>query len=398
MHERNDIDYDRRSDVTSGSGVSPWLVAALLVAVAALLLGYFRPNIRTALHDPGAKPRPVVARGDLADDEQATIELFRTARRSVVHITSLAVERDRMTLNLAAIPRGTGTGFIWSDEGHIVTNYHVIANSAGAKVRLADGATYNARYVGGEAEKDIAVLKIDAPASDLPPILVGESADLAVGQKVFAIGNPFGLDHTLTTGVISGLGREIPVQDSVSGATIRNVIQTDAAINPGNSGGPLLDSAGRLIGMNSAIYSTSGSYAGVGFAIPVDDINRIVPQIMRTGRAERAGLGIQLASDDTYAQFAGSWGLPETGALIVEVVPDSAAEEAGLRPTRETRSGIEWGDVIVAIDGRRIEKARTVFDILSDRSAGDEITITVVRDGEPVELKARLRLLPMFEG
>jgi S1-C subfamily serine protease len=400
MRDPKEIGYDGRRDANSASGVSPWLVAALLVAVAALLLGYFRPSLPSAVHDPHAMPRPVVARGDLADDEKATIELFRDVRRSVVHITSLtAVGRDQK-YNLLTIPQGTGTGFIWSNQGHIVTNYHVIANSAGAKVRLADGATYDAQYVGGESEKDIAVLKINAPESDLPPILVGESANLSVGQKVFAIGNPFGLDHTLTTGVISGLGREIPVDnsDSDQNATIRNVIQTDAAINPGNSGGPLLDSAGRLIGMNSAIYSMSGDYAGVGFAIPVDDINRMVPQIIRTGHVERAVLGVQLAPDELFAQFAGSRGLPKTGALVFKVAPDSAAEEAGLRPTEVSQNEIDWGDVIIAIDGQRVEKTKTVFDILGDHSAGDKVTITVLRDGKRLDLHATLRLLETSEG
>jgi S1-C subfamily serine protease len=380
-------------------GVSPWLVAALLVAVAALLLGYFRPTAPSALRDAGAIARPVTARGDLAADEKATIELFREARGSVVHITSIAVvASSRFSLDLTAIPQGTGTGFIWSDAGYVVTNYHVINQSNAAQVRLADGSTYDARLVGGEPAKDIAVLKIDAPKDDLPPILVGGSADLAVGQKVFAIGNPFGLDQTLTTGVISGLGREIPNRLSDGDATIRNVIQTDAAINPGNSGGPLLDSAGRLIGMNSAIYSQSGTYSGVGFAIPVDTINRIVPQIIRTGHAERAVLGVDLLNDDTYSQIAGTAGLPRSGALVMDVAPDSAAKEAGLRPTTLDRDGYDWGDVIVALDGERIEKAQRVFDLLSDHSPGDVVKLTVVRDGKQVELEAKLRLSPAAEG
>lgn len=396
---RENTDERRRYEI-AGSGVSPWLVAALLVAVAALLLGYFRPIIPSPLYNSQAEPRAVAARGDLAEDEKATIELFRSARRSVVHITNLAVLQNRWTLDLAAIPQGTGTGFIWSDDGYIVTNFHVIANAGGAQVRLADGATFDAEFVGGEPEKDIAVLKINAPKSKLHSILVGESSDLAVGQKVFAIGNPFGLDHTLTTGVISGLGREIANtqirEDEV--VILRNLIQTDAAINPGNSGGPLLDSAGRLIGMNTAIYSESGNNAGVGLAIPVDDINRFVPQIIRTGGVERVGLGVQLLADETYSNYAGRDGLPRKGALVFEVVPGSAAEEAGLRPTRQTSEDISWGDVIVAIDGERIENAQQVFDIISQHVAGDVVTITVVRDGERQELTATLRLLPSPEG
>ncbi|HEX6984193.1 MAG TPA: trypsin-like peptidase domain-containing protein, partial [Planctomycetaceae bacterium] len=251
-----------------------------------------------------------------------------------------------------------------------------------------------ARYVGGEPDKDIAVLKIDAPEGDLPPILVGSSSDLLVGQKVFAIGNPFGLDQTLTTGVISGLGREIEAR---SGAAISNVIQTDAAINPGNSGGPLLDSAGRLIGMNTAIYSPSGAYAGVGFAIPVDDINRMVPQIIRTGRVEQVGLGVRIVSDDLVEQFVERGELPRRGVLVFDVVPGGAAAEAGLRPTRETRQGIDWGDLIVAIDGEPVETSKDLFRILGERSAGDQVTLTVVRDGETVRVDVMLRVLPTFD-
>jgi S1-C subfamily serine protease len=379
----------------SGSGVSPWLVAALLVAIAALLLGYFRPLIPGPLHNPDAASRPVTARGDLAGDEKAAIELFRTARDSVVHITSLATARDRFSMNLFEIPRGTGSGFVWDDEGHVVTNYHVIADASGAQVRLADGSTYSARLVGGERDKDVAVLKIDVPVRRPPPILIGTSEDLQVGQKVFAIGNPFGLDQTLTTGVISGLGREIEGDNNVA---IRNVIQTDAAINPGNSGGPLLDSAGRLIGMNTAIYSPSGAYAGVGFAIPVDDINRLVPQIIRTGRAERIGLGIRILSDDAIRQLVEAGQLPRTGVLVLAVVQGGAAAEAGLRPTRETEDGVDWGDLIVGVDGEAVESTNDLFRILGEKSAGDTVTITVLRNGDEVDVKATLRALPTFDS
>lgn len=382
---------------SSGSGVSPWLVAALLVAVAALLLGYFRPLLPGPVHDPDAAPRAVVARGDLAGDEKATIELFRTSRDAVVHITNLAWARDRLSRNLLDIPQGTGSGFIWDEQGHVVTNYHVIESASAAKVRLADGSTYDARYVGGEKDKDIAVLKIDVPRRPLTPILVGASGDLQVGQKVFAIGNPFGLDQTLTTGVISGLGREI---GGDNGVAIRNVIQTDAAINPGNSGGPLLDSAGRLIGMNTAIYSPSGAYAGVGFAIPVDDINRFVPQIIRSGRAERVGLGVGIVSlsDDALEPLVSAGKLPGEGVLITEVFPGGAASEAGLRATRETRQGIILGDIVVGIDGKTVKDSNDLFGALDGKSVGDAVTITVLRDGDRVDLNATLRALPTFDS
>jgi S1-C subfamily serine protease len=223
-----------------------------------------------------------VPRGELAADEQSTIALYKRCAPSVVHITSLARQTNPYTLNVQQIPRGTGSGFVWSKDGFVVTNYHVIQGASGATVTLADGTSHRARLVGAYPDKDLAVLRIDAPAAALYPIDVGTSADLQVGQKVFAIGNPFGLDQTLTTGVISALNREI---ESVTGRPIRGVVQTDAAINPGNSGGPLLDSYGRLIGVNTAIASPNGASAGIGFAIPVDEVNRVVPELIAKGKA-----------------------------------------------------------------------------------------------------------------
>ena len=243
---------------------------------------------------PAATAVPVVARGDLAQDEQSTIELFRRASASVVFVTNIAVRRDAFTLRPLEVPQGAGSGFVWDDQGHIVTNFHVIQGGNAWQVTLDDHSDWDAEVVGYAPEKDLAVLRIEAPASRLPPLLIGASADLLVGQKVFAIGNPFGLDHTLTTGIISALGREI---DSVGGVPIRDAIQTDAAINPGNSGGPLLDSAGRLIGVNTAIYSPSGAYAGVGFAIPVDTVRWVVTDLIAYGRVQRPTIGVQVAPD-----------------------------------------------------------------------------------------------------
>ena len=258
-------------------------VLVLFLAAAGLLIWRFWPAewSRQSGVDPNAQPRPVVARGDLAEDEKSTIALFKQSSPSVVHITTMTVRQNRFTRDIQQIPQGTGSGFIWDKDGHIVTNYHVIQGADAARVTLADQSTYQARLVGAYPDKDLAVLIIDAKKDRLPPIPLGTSRDLEVGQKVFAIGNPFGLDHSLTTGVISAVGREI---ESVTHQPIKNVIQTDAAINPGNSGGPLLDSAGRLIGVNTAIYSPSGAYAGIGFAIPVDEVNSVVPRLIREGR------------------------------------------------------------------------------------------------------------------
>ncbi|MGH7811140.1 MAG: S1C family serine protease, partial [Candidatus Binatia bacterium] len=243
-----------------------------------------------AINDPRAAPRAVSPRGELMAGEKSIITLFKQASPAVVNITTLGVERDLITLNQYQIPQGTGSGFVWDTTGNVITNFHVILNADAAQVTLSDQSNWRARVVGVAPDKDLAVLKIDAPANKLQAIPIGTSKDLQVGQSVFAIGNPFGLDQTLTTGVISALNREI---ESVTRRPIQGVIQSDAAINPGNSGGPLLDSAGRLIGVNTAIYSPSGASAGIGFAIPVDTVNRIVPELIRSGKITRPGLGVQ---------------------------------------------------------------------------------------------------------
>jgi S1-C subfamily serine protease len=339
------------------------------------------------LHDPNAISRPVAARGNLAEDEQATIELFRKAAPSVVHITTLEVRRSLFSFNVTEIPQGTGSGFIWSDQGYVVTNYHVIQDAGAAKVTLNDKSTWDGRLVGVAPDKDLAVLKIDAPRDRLPPILVGSSSDLQVGQKVFAIGNPFGLDQTLTTGVISGLGREI---ESVTHRPIEGVIQTDAAINPGNSGGPLLDSAGRLIGINTAIYSPSGAYAGIGFAVPVDIVNRIIPQLVKNGKSERAGLGIRIADD----QISRRLGLK--GVLVLGFSDDSPAAKAGLRRTTEDQSTgeIVLGDQIIAVDQQPVHNSNDLFRALEKHKIGDTVAVTVRRDDAEKLLSVTLGPVP----
>src|SRR6266704_833569 len=257
-----------------------------------------------------AEPRAVADRANLDPDERRTIELFRTASVSVVYITTQAHRIHFWTRNIFEVPQGTGSGFLWDDRGHVVTNFHVLQGAAAAKITLAD-QEYEATFVGGAADHDLAVLRIDVPRGKLVPIRVGTSADLQVGQKVFAIGNPFGLDHTLTTGIVSALGRTI---QSVANTPIDDAIQTDAAINPGNSGGPLLDSSGRLIGVNTAIYSPSGASAGIGFAVPVDTVNRIVPQLVAHGQVIRPQLGVSL--DDLLARL-GNYKAGDTVSLVV---------------------------------------------------------------------------------
>jgi S1-C subfamily serine protease len=339
-----------------------------------------------SLNDPRATSRAVAPRGELAPGEKSTVALFRQASPSVAHITAIAVQRDLFTLNLYQIPEGTGSGFIWDNSGNIITNFHVIQNADAAQVTLGDQTTWKARRVGIAPDKDLAVLHIDAPANRLQPIPVGTSKDLMVGQSVFAIGNPFGLDQSLTTGVISALGREI---ESVTRRPIQGVIQTDAAINPGNSGGPLLDSAGRLIGVNTAIYSPTGASAGIGFAIPVDTVNRIVPELIRYGKVIRPGIGIQIAED----QIADRLGVK--GVLVVDVVPGSAAAKAGIRPTRREGSGrVHLGDVITAIDGKKVESANELFILLENYKVGDIVNVVLLREGKPFQTKVALEAVP----
>jgi S1-C subfamily serine protease len=283
--------------------------------------------------------------------------------------------------------QGTGSGFVWDENGHVVTNFHVIQGAQAFRVTLHDNSVWDARLVGGDPDKDLAVLKIDAPSNLLKAIPLGESRPLQVGQKVFAIGNPFGLDQTLTTGVISGLGREI---QSVTQKTIFDVIQTDAAINPGNSGGPLLDTAGRLIGVNTAIYSPSGTYAGIGFAVPVDTVNQIVPEIIRKGRVERPGLGIVIWEDRIAAQLRSQDVIERRGVLIRELLPGGAADKADLRIT--SNEGL--GDLIIGIDETDIQTTNDLFRALENHQVGGTVTVRILRNGAIQEIDLTLQALP----
>jgi S1-C subfamily serine protease len=357
--------------------VNPFVLYAVIAIVGYLLYQSFQP----ALFDPTAQPRAIMARGELADDEQNTIAIFSNASPSVVYITSIAVQRNLFSLNVYEIPKGTGSGFIWDKQGRIVTNYHVISDANRIEVTLADHTSWKAVLVGAAPDRDVAVLQIRAPVDKLLPIQVGESENLLVGQKVFAIGNPFGLDQTLTTGVISALGREIK---AVTGRTIHDVIQTDAAINPGNSGGPLLDSAGRLIGVNTAIYSPSGASSGIGFAVPVAEVNRVVPQVIRHGRMERPGLGIRLANNRLTRE------LGIEGVLVLAVEPGSTAEEVGLRGTRQVRGGLILGDIIVAVNDKDVKDYNSFRDELESFDAGEIVTLSIQRNDRITRVKVLL--------
>lgn len=317
---------------------------------------------------------PMVITKSLSPEEQATIDVFKQISQSVVFIENTSIQRDPWSLNLFEVPQGNGSGFIWNTSGHIVTNFHVIYGADEIRVILADQSRHSARVVGVDPDHDLAVLQIQAPQEKLAPVPIGKMKDVQVGQRVLAIGNPFGLDHTLTTGVVSALGRTI---ESMTGRTIRGVIQTDAAINPGNSGGPLLDSFGRLIGINTQIISPSGTFAGIGFAVPVDVVNRIVPQLIQYGKVLRPSLGIRIIP----TQVSTAWGI--AGLVIAEVAPQGPAAIAGLQSMTYGRRGeVQLGDVITAIDGKPVQTIEDLLDILDTHKAGDQLIVDYQRKGE----------------
>ena len=364
------------------------LVLAILLGVIAG--GYLVPRLdawwRPAIT---AKPRPVEPRESLPAAERSTIETFKRVAPSVVFINTTAqVQSGYFQRSLTEVDAGQGSGFIWDDLGHIVTNYHVLAvrGVSGVKVQLSDQSVYDAEFVGGSADYDLAVLRIQAGADKLFPVPVGTSNDLEVGQGVLAIGNPFGWDQTLTTGVVSALGRSIK---GLSGRLMEGVIQTDAAINPGNSGGPLLDTAGRLIGVNTSIYSPTGSNAGIGFAIPVDTVNRVVPQLISNGKLARLVLGVtvQTLGRDSERRFGA------TGVMIRQVTEGFGAAEAGLLGESWDEDGsFIPGDIIQAVAGHRIRTVDDLYPILEQYQPGDVVEVKVSRNGRERTYQVVLKL------
>lgn len=347
---------------------------ALLVAVMVAWLGTpsaAEPGARSDSLGGAANAHRPIPDHALAD-ERNTISVFREAADSVVFVTNARLHRD-FRLNVSRIPQGNGSGIIWDRHGHVLTNLHVIQGGNAFSVTFGDGSIHEAEVVGFDPNKDLAVLKIDVPRSELIPIRRGSSEALVVGQKVLAIGNPFGLDHTLTVGVISALGREI---QSLTNTTIEDVIQTDASINPGNSGGPLLDSAGRMVGVNTQIVSRSGQSAGIGFAVPIDTAERIVPQLIKFGRVKRAGLGVSLLDE----RFAQRWRVE--GVIIQTVGPRSPAEAAGLRSISLDRQGnVRSFDSITGINDEPVRSFNDLYHALDGRQAGDKIKLHYTRDG-----------------
>jgi len=369
--------------------VVPAILLAALFAALAFAIGVEvgeQPTIEAeAIAQERAQnpARETGARGTqrFTSDEAATISLFEETAPSVCFITSKAlVRRGFFSMRVDEIERGTGSCFIWDRSGHVVTNFHVIQGASSALVTLQDQSDWDAELVGYAPEKDLAVLRISAPRDSLRPIPIGSSTDLRVGQQAFAIGNPFGLDQTLTTGVISALGRQI---ESRARVPIRNVIQTDAAINPGNSGGPLLDSRGELIGVNTAIYSPSGAYAGIGFAIPVDTVRWVVPELISKGQIERPTLGIETVDATRLVNVE--------GALVLEVQPGTSAERAGLQGTfRDRRGRIELGDIIVAVDGNPVRSEDDLILGLERRRAGEKVSLKILRRTQELEVEVEL--------
>lgn len=324
------------------------LIALAIAVIAAIALRDDGSLVRRLL-ELDADPQPVLARGSLSEDEEATIALFESRKSSVVFITTLQEQTNPWTGDPMQVRSGTGSGFIWDDHGHVVTNNHVVAGVGGALVNLADGRSFQAALVGTDPAHDLAVLRIDTTTDHPQALPLGTSGELKVGQKVFAIGNPFGLDWTLTTGIVSALNRQLPAE---GGTAITGLIQTDAAINPGNSGGPLLDSAGRLIGVNTAIFSPSGASAGIGFAVPVDTVNRVVPQLISQGRYSPPSVGV-VVDEEINRALSETFGIE--GVFVLDVERNSPAEQAGIRPAKLSRSqGFVTGDIIISLNDVRV--------------------------------------------
>lgn len=360
-----------------------WVTTTLVLL---LIVWQLLPWIRQTLIEWSAEPRAVTARGELANDERSTIAVFEQASPTVVYITTRQRLRDPWTRDVFRAPQGTGSGFIWDRQGHVVTNRHVLEDASEASVRLNDGRSYPAVLVGSSRAHDLAVLRINVPFNPPPPLPIGTSHDLRVGQKVFAIGNPFGLDHSLTSGIVSALNRSISTDDRT---TIEQLIQTDAAINPGNSGGPLLDSAGRLVGINTAIYSPSGAYAGIGFAVPVDTINRVVPQLIANGRYRPPSLGIETDADINRLLTRK---LGVDGVVVLRVEPGSAADNAGLLDTRVNRAGeVTPGDIIIALDDKPVDSVAALQALLDGYRIGDQVRLRIRRGRREQQLSLVLQ-------
>ncbi|MDD2451965.1 trypsin-like peptidase domain-containing protein [Sulfurovum sp.] len=349
----------------------------LFILIGLIALLFLLPRLETLWLSMHTESRAVTARGALSDTERTNIEIFRQASPSVVYITTLTDTFNLWTRDITRIPRGTGSGFVWDRYGHIITNYHVLEGASEIRIHLSDRRMLSAVLVGASADHDIAVLRIPMVSNMPAPLPIGTSSDLKVGQMMYAIGNPFGLDQTLTTGVVSALNRSLY---NDNGSQIKGLIQTDAAINPGNSGGPLLDSAGRLVGINTAIYSPSGVYAGIGFAVPVDTVNRIVPRLIAKGHYRRPRLGITI-DDELNKAITGKLGIK--GVAVIGIREGSPAHRAGLRSMRMlSGEGVRVGDIILSINGEEVDTPALLLDTLEKYHSGDRIKLQYLRENE----------------
>lgn len=377
----NGMDTNRNTEPLQRQLTLTWILLALVVVM------FVWPTIKAWIGiGVSAEPRAITPRGELAEFEKTTTELFSNVSPSVVYLTTRSRIASPYSFRAVEVEAGSGSGFMWDEAGHIVTNFHVLQDASSARVVLWDQSSHEASLVGGSPDHDLAVLKIRAPAAKLRPVPIGESDDLLVGQAVFAIGNPFGLNQTLTTGVVSAKSRTI---QSPTGRSIEDVIQIDAAINPGNSGGPLLDSAGRLIGVNTAIYSPSGTSAGVGFAIPVDTVNRVVPQIIASGRYAPPQLGVRVHSELSAVVTDR---LDTNGVLILEVVEGSGAAAAGLRGTIVGETDFEQvGDIIQKIGDYDVSNMNEMLEALEHYRKGDSVVVEFLRDDQKRSAKVTLQ-------
>ncbi|MCB9073099.1 MAG: trypsin-like peptidase domain-containing protein [Bdellovibrionaceae bacterium] len=369
----------------------PLNLKILSIGLLSTLLLLPAVSFATSKADLNEEPKTIVEKPWLLEDEKNTIRTFNDNANSVVFVSTKAYVRDFFSSDVYEVPAGAGTGFIWDNHGHIVTNFHVVEGNARGKpvsVTLKDGRSFDAKIVGFEPHKDIAVLKLTSNVKNLPEGFssrLADSSQLQVGQKTIAIGNPFELSHTLTTGVVSALERTVP--SPVPGLSNRDMIQTDAAINPGNSGGPLMDSRGFLIGMNSSIYSQSGTSAGVGFAVPSNAIKRVVTQLIKTGKVSQPGFGIATLRDE-LARYLGV----SAGVVIKAVSKNSSAAKAGLRPVKVNRNGKpELGDIIVGIDNHDINSLDDILNVLDGKMVGDTVKVVLLREGKKITIDVKLQ-------
>jgi S1-C subfamily serine protease len=349
-----------------------------------MLLYWGWPGNQQPEFDPTASPRAIAVAQEPTSEEKSRISIYKKAKDSVVHIASAQRVRDRFSLDIYEVPKGSGTGFFWDEKGRIVTNYHVVEGASNVLVTLSDHTSAIAKKINYNKARDLAVLWIDVPAAKCKPLPLGESSKLHIGQDALAIGNPFGLDQSLSAGIISALGRSMKGED---GSIMRDLIQVDAAINPGNSGGPLLDSSGRLIGVNAAIISPSGAFAGIGFAIPVDVVNSEVPRLIRGVKEPTPSLGIDAAPD----QLAKQLGI--TGVLILNVLADGPAAKAELQSTRRTEDGVLLGDIVVGIDDHPVHSIKELNAVLAQNyHVGQEVIVHIRREGEEKEKEVKVTL------